>query len=84
MRHSASKKNRSFPFVARSLVGAYYLQPPDARVIILHNDLLCNGTCSATGGRITYLVGGTNGKDPKKNLILYKKKFSTKKKQLDF
>ena len=47
-----------------SLVGAYYLHPPDARAIFLHNDLLCNGTCSVTGGRITYW-GGTNGKDPK-------------------
>ena len=41
-----------------SLVGAYYLHPPDARAITLHNDLLCNDTCSVTGG------GGTNGKDP--------------------
>ena len=47
-----------------SLVGAYYLQPPDARAIFLHNDLLCNGTCSVTGGSLTYW-GGTNGKDPK-------------------
>ena len=48
-----------------SLVGAYYLQPPDARAIFLHNDLLCNDTCSVTGGSITYWGGGTNGKDPK-------------------
>ena len=47
-----------------SLVGAYYLQPPDARAIFLHNDLLCNDTCSVTGGSITYW-GGTNGKDPR-------------------
>ena len=33
-----------------SLVGAYYLHPPDARAIFLHSDLLCNGTCSVTGG----------------------------------
>ena len=46
-----------------SLVGAYYLQPPEARAIFLHNDLLCNDTCSVTGGSITYW-GGTNGKDP--------------------
>ena len=32
----------SFPIVPPSLVGAYYLQPPDARAIFLHNDLLCN------------------------------------------
>ena len=47
-----------------SLVGAYYLQPPDARAIFLHDDLLCNGTCSVTGGSITNWGGGTNGKDP--------------------
>ena len=47
-----------------SLVGAYYLQPPDARAIFLHNDSLCNDTCSVTGGSITYW-GGTNGKDPR-------------------
>ena len=40
-----------------SLVGAYYLHPPDARAIFLHNGLLCNGTCSVTGGRITYWGG---------------------------
>ena len=33
-----------------SLVGAYYLHPPDARAIFLQSDLLCNGTCAATGG----------------------------------
>ena len=27
-----------------------YLHPPDARVIFLHDDVLCNGTCSVTGG----------------------------------
>ena len=32
------------------LVGAYYLHPPDARAIFLHNDLLCNDMCSVTGG----------------------------------
>ena len=37
-----------------NLVGAYYLHPPDARAINLHNDLLCKGTCSVTGGCITY------------------------------
>ena len=53
-----------------SLVGAYYLQPPDARAIFLHNDLLCNDTCSVTGGSITYW-GGTNGKDPPSELNLF-------------
>ena len=52
-----------------SLVGAYYLQPPDARAIFLHNDLLCNDTCSVTGGSITYWGGGTNGKDPNCQVI---------------
>ena len=33
-----------------SLVGAYYLRPPDTRAIFSHNDLLCNGTCSVSGG----------------------------------
>ena len=37
-----------------SLVGAYYLHPPDARAMFLHNDLICDGTCSVTGGCITY------------------------------
>ena len=42
-----------------SLVGAYYLQLPDARAIFLHNDLLCNDTCSVTGGGAqTYWGGG--------------------------
>ena len=41
-----------------SLVGAYYLHPPDARAIFLHSNVLCNGTCSVTGGRITYWGGG--------------------------
>ena len=51
-----------------SLVGAFYLHTPDARAIFLYNDLLCNGTCSVTGGGGAHnvLVGGgsTNGKDP--------------------
>ena len=33
-----------------SLVGAYYLHPPDALAIFLHIVLLCNDTCSVTGG----------------------------------
>ena len=55
----------SFPFVPPSLVGAYYLQPPDARAIFLHNDLLCNDTCSVTGGSITYWGGAQTEKIPK-------------------
>ena len=56
----------SFPFVPPSLVGAYYLHPPDPRALFLHNDLLCNDTCSVTGGRKTCWGGGggRNGKDP--------------------
>ena len=61
-RHSLYLRWGSFPFVPPppppSLVGAYYLQPPDARAIFLHNDLLCNDTCSVTGGSITYWGGG--------------------------
>ena len=49
---------RLCPPPAPSLVGAYYLQTPDTRAIILHNDLLCNDTCSVTGGSITYWGGG--------------------------
>ena len=49
-----------------SLVGAYYLQPPDARAIFLHTDLLCNDTCSVTGGSITYWGGGHKRKRSKK------------------
>ena len=46
----------SFPF---SLVGAYYLHPPEARAILLYNDLLCNDTCPFSGeGRITFWGGG--------------------------
>ena len=60
----SDKEVGSFPFVPPSLVGAYYLQPPDTRAIFLHNDLLCNDTCSVTGGSITYW-GGTNGKNPR-------------------
>ena len=46
-----------FRFCPPSLVGAYYLHPPDARAISLHDDSLCNGTCSVTGGCITYWGG---------------------------
>ena len=37
------KKNRIFSVCAPSpsLVGVYYLHPPDARAIFLHDDLLC-------------------------------------------
>ena len=45
-----SSKTGSFPFVPPRLVGAYYLHLLEARAILLHNDLLCNGTCSVTGG----------------------------------
>ena len=40
------------------LVGAYYLQPPDVRVIILYSDLLRYDKYSVTGGCITYWGGG--------------------------
>ena len=40
---------------------------PDARAIFLHDDSLCNGTCSVTGGG-----GGTNGKDPYSYILLSK------------
>ena len=44
-----------FRLCVPSIVGAYYLPPQNARTIFLHNDLLCNDTCSVTGG--------TDGKD---------------------
>ena len=37
-----------------SLVSAYYLRSPDAGAIFLYTDALCSGTCSVTGGSITY------------------------------
>ena len=54
---------RIFSVYAPQLSGRIFFAPPDASAIFLHGDLLCNGTCSVTGGRITYW-GGTNGKDP--------------------
>ena len=54
----------SFPFVPPpQLSGRILFALPDARAIFLHSNLLCNGTCSVTGGCITYW-GGTIGKDP--------------------
>ena len=51
------KEVGSFPSVPQpSLMGAYYLQPPGARAIFLHNDLLCNWTCSVTGGTQTETI----------------------------
>ena len=40
-----------------SLVNAYYLHPPEARAIFLHNDLLCNDACSVTGGGLYIVLG---------------------------
>ena len=45
---------RIFSVCAPSLVGACYLQSPDARATFLHKNLLWKSTCSITGGRITY------------------------------
>ena len=38
-------------------MGAYFLQPPEARAIFLH-DLLCNGTRSVTADCIRFGGGG--------------------------
>ena len=46
--------------------------PPDARAIFLHSDLLCNGTCSVTGGRITYWGGGGGGGGRSQNLYMFR------------
>ena len=53
----------SFPF-APQLSGCLLFAPTDARALFLHNVLLCNDTCSATGEH--NVMGGTNGKDPQK------------------
>ena len=42
--------------------GCILFASPDARAVILHNDLLCNYTCSVTGGRITYWGGAQTEK----------------------
>ena len=47
----------SFPFEPPSLVGAYYLQPPDARAIFLHSDLLCNCCCCCCWGFTVFTEG---------------------------
>ena len=39
-------------------MGAYYLQPPNARAIVLHNALPCNKTCSVIGGALRTAGGG--------------------------
>ena len=44
------KTNRIFSVCAPQLSGRILFAPPDARAIFLHNDLLCNDTCSVTGG----------------------------------
>ena len=43
------------------LVGAYYLHTLYACTIFFHNNLLCSGTRSLTGGALR--TGDTNGKD---------------------
>ena len=52
----------SFPYPVPQFSGRILFAAPDASAIFLHNDLLCNGTCSVTGG--AKRTGGTNGKDP--------------------
>ena len=47
-----------FRLSSPSLVGAYYLHPPEARAIFLYTDLRCNDMCSVIGGSITYWGGG--------------------------
>ena len=46
------------------LSGRILFAPPDARVIFLHNDLLCNGTCSVAGGGHNVLGGAQTEKIP--------------------
>ena len=56
----------SFQFVPPSLVGAYYLQPPDARDIFLHGDSLYIHTCSVIGEGVHNVLGGGGGVEHKK------------------
>ena len=51
-----------------SLVGAYYLQPQDARATFLHNDLLGNDTCFITG---VHNVLGEGGHKRKRSSFSY-------------
>ena len=52
------------------LVGAYYLHPPEARAIFLHNDLPFDDTCPLIGGEHNVLWGGgTNGNDPRNTYL---------------
>ena len=46
--------SRIFFVCAPRLMGAICLHPLEAGAIFLHNGLPGNGTCSVTGGRITY------------------------------
>ena len=60
--------NRIFSVFApppSSLVGTYYLHTPDIRAIFLDDEVLCNGTCSVTGGGggITEKIQQTNEGD---------------------
>ena len=54
------KKFWIFSVCAPQLSGRILFATPDARVIFLDNDLLCNGTCSVTG------ANGTNGENQRK------------------
>ena len=48
--HFLIQKTGIFSVCAPSLVGGHYLYPQILFAIFLQNDLLCNGTCSVTGG----------------------------------
>ena len=54
------------PFVSPQLSGCILFAPPNRTCHIIHNDLLCNVTCTVTGSalRTGGGGGGTNGKDP--------------------
>ena len=56
----------SFPPPPSQLSGRILFASPRGTSILLHNDLLCNGTCSVTGGAYrTGGGGGRNGNDPR-------------------
>ena len=52
----------SFPFVPPPQLTGCILFATPRRAIFLHNDLLCNDTCSVTGGSITYWGGAQTEK----------------------
>ena len=53
------------------LSACIFLYPKTHAAIFLHNALLCNDTCSVTGGCITYCGGGSSKIRKKGNCFLF-------------